>query len=362
MKNLTRLLTCFSAFAATTAFAEGVKDCDGALILSTYSRTDKQFSDWRLAENVDSGSWNTATRNGALNIPIYGVMAGASYNDYKQNINTLKRNNTQSYQTDTFRNVLWTGLDETSAKAYAACLANSTKKNLALIPRTATTTDVSFDLQYTIVGRGRNPISIKWSGAAAKKNTFPKNVYAGNTPIIVRRPQTDGTLTVSGDGLSDSIVITPLPATPPPSSLYLNECKIETTPQPLFQLPAGSSFTWTCPNLQGGSYDAVISIKPTSLTGAGVRVGYSLTVATSGTKGQNFNVTTNGQMDINMPGSGLPDVFSGSKSIIVNDGEFARITLGVHAVADQCCWGSGNQANGTVVLPPVVSISLKRAG
>src|SRR4051812_41700772 len=120
---------------STLAFSEGVKDCDSALIVATYSRTDKQFVDWRMAENVDEGSWNTITHNGSVNVPIYGVMAGASYGDYKQSINTLKRSNSRSFNSDTFRNVVWTGLDETAAPAHFRFLPPGTKKKLLLFPR-----------------------------------------------------------------------------------------------------------------------------------------------------------------------------------------------------------------------------------
>ena len=239
---------------STLAFSEGVKDCDSALIVATYSRTDKQFVDWRMAENVDEGSWNTITHNGSVNVPIYGVMAGASYGDYKQSINTLKKSNSQSFNSDTFRNVVWTGLDETAARAYSDCLARATKKNLVLIPRTATSADISFDLNYTVVGRSRNPMPVKWTGVETRANHLPPSIYAGTTSVIVKRPTKVSTVAVSGDGLSDSIIVTQMPAPLPPESLFLATCTITATPAPLPALPAGASTAWTCLGpLQKGS-------------------------------------------------------------------------------------------------------------
>jgi hypothetical protein len=174
------------------------------------------------------------------------------FGDYRQNINTLKRSNSQSFTSDTFRNVIWTGLDETAAHAYSECLARATKKDLVLVPRMATSSDISFDLHYTVVGRGRNPMPITWEGIEVGNNHLPPQVYAGDTPIIVKRPSAESTLAVHGDGISDQIIVTPMPKPLPPELLYLNQCSFMQTPQPLPQLPADAKTSWTCSALQKG--------------------------------------------------------------------------------------------------------------
>ena len=290
-------------------------------------------------------------------------MAGASYGDYKQSINTLKRSNSQSFNSDTFRNVVWTGLDETAARAYSDCLARATKKNLVLIPRTATSADISFDLNYTVVGRSRNPMPVKWTGVETRANHLPPSIYAGTTPVIVKRPTKDSTVAVSGDGLSDSIIVTQMPAPLPPESLFLATCTITATPAPLPALPAGASTAWTCLGpLQKGSYDVRASIQPTASGGA-FRVLFSLdvTLTPAGSGPARSARIYDGQMDINAS-AGLPNAFQGGGVVNVNDGDVARVVLGINGVANHCCFDRTNHHDGTVNILQSVSIVLKKAG
>src|SRR4051794_40271589 len=97
--------------------AETVLDCDKALVIATYNRTDQQFVDWRMAESVDEATYDAIKHDASASATIYGIPMGATYGDFKQNISTLKRNNQQSYTKETFRNVAWTGLDANSVNA-----------------------------------------------------------------------------------------------------------------------------------------------------------------------------------------------------------------------------------------------------
>jgi hypothetical protein len=201
---------------------------------------------------------------------------------------------------------------------------------------------------------------ITWQGIEARNNHLPSQVYAGDTPIIVKRPSAESTLTVYGEGISDQIIVTPMPKPLSPELLYLNQCSVMQTPQPLPQLPAGASTSWTCPVLQKGSYDVAISMTP-SAAGGPFRVLYSLDVNVG--QGANFHSTHiySGNMDINAD-VGLPNVFQGSGSVLVNDGDIALVILNISHVVDHCCFPSSGGHDGTINIPAGVSIVLKRAG
>jgi hypothetical protein len=349
------------AFSLNPAKAEGVKDCDAALVNATYSRVESQFIDWRLAELVDEGSYDSIKTEAGVTGAIYGVPVGANYGQFKENIKTNKRSSSKSFTSNTFRNVLWTGLDPSSVTAYSECLKSLAQKNLFLVPRTATSTDISFELKYTVVGNSPNPLPVTWSGIESKDNPLPKEVIAGTTGIIIKRPVADSSLVVNGVGLSDTIVLTPMPAPIPPEELYVSRCEILKSVQPLPQLPSGSNTTWSCPAMLGGDYDIRVAIRPTA-NGAAFRVLYGLeAVIGSGDKARVQSIYV-GNMDINAPGSGLPDVFQGASNANIRDGEIVRVRLYIAGVANHCCFHTTGHNDGTILVPEDVSIVLKRAG
>ena len=88
-----------------------IGDCDSALVRATYNKIDQQYVDWRLAEKVDEGTYNQIKTEAGANAVIYGVPVGASYGDFQENIKSLKREHQESYTSQTYRNILWTGLD-----------------------------------------------------------------------------------------------------------------------------------------------------------------------------------------------------------------------------------------------------------
>jgi len=66
-------------------------------------------------------------------------------------------------------------------------------------------------------------------------------------------------------------------------------------------------------------------------------------------------------MDINAS-AGLPNAFQGGGVVNVNDGDVARVVLGINGVANHCCFDRTNHHDGTVNIPQSVSIVLKKAG
>src|SRR5262249_41818821 len=99
-----------------------IVDCDKALVKATYNKIDQQYVDWRLAEKVDEGIYNQIKTEAGVNVVIYGVPVGANYGDFQENIKSMKRENQESYTSQTYRNILWTGLDPASVSAYQECL------------------------------------------------------------------------------------------------------------------------------------------------------------------------------------------------------------------------------------------------
>jgi hypothetical protein len=301
--------------ATVTPSGSIIKDCDSALVIATYNKVNYQYEDWRLAEQVDEGTYNQIKANASANAVIYDVPIGASYKDFQENIKTLKQNQQQSYTSQTFRNVAWTGLDANSVAAYQDCLktaASVARKVLVLLPDKATTTDVTFKLLYTPSGTAApNPLPIKWTIGEGNVSALPTRIGAGSTTILLKRPPRDVTLAVNAIavGDSDSVVVTPMPPPLPPESRFASKCDITTTPVPLPSLSKGGTVSWPCPGMLAGNYTVTVSITPGSSIPA--RVGYTLdivSVSGSTTKTYGLPLTSGSPIDINAE-AGLPHVF-----------------------------------------------------
>lgn len=342
--------------------AEGIKDCDSALIKATYTLTESRFLDWRLAEKVSNEQYNEVKQSASAAVSIYGIPIGADYGEFRKNIDTYRYSKNASLTEETFRNVLWTGLNESSEKAYVACLHQASKKSLLLIPKTATTSDITFDLQYSVIGAAKNPLPVEWFGVIPKGSHLPKKVVGGNNPVLIVRPKASSTLIVSGGGLTDNIIITPLPKIPTKHELLANRCKITETSPPLPDLGANNSSVWTCPRLQAGLYSVRIGIQPPSVKTFktnSARVGYSLSLEVTDAAGKETSHSlARGQVDIGFP-SDMPHTFiSTDQTVSVSDGSLVQIKLTITAVADRCCWANTQQHDGSVQIPRGVLINL----
>lgn len=203
----------------------------------------------------------------------------------------------------------------------------------------------------------RNPLPIRWGGVEIRRNRLPPTIDAGVTPIIVLRPTNgkDSSLSVKGDGLADIVTITPMPAALPEAERYLRSCDITQTPAPLPQLGKGQPTIWVCPPLQAGEYALRVSIKPTA--SGGFRVLNNLSaIWNSGSK-----TLSDAIIDINMPGSGLPNSFqSTGKTIKVASGDVVQIQLRIDGVAEQNNFPNTQYMDGVVLIPSLVDIHLSK--
>lgn len=189
MKSLALLVTMLLSMHTVACWAD--TPCAEALVKSTYASSSSVHTDWRLASLVTENDWKEATHNGSLNVPIYGVMAGGNYSDFKKRVHNMEVNFQQSLTTDQLYNVAWTGLSGTASNDYKTCLSNYISQlGLRLIVQYADQNYVYILAQYNPIGPS-GPVSVQWvpnsiGGAAVSPTTIPAG---GNGTIIrVRRP------------------------------------------------------------------------------------------------------------------------------------------------------------------------------
>ena len=352
----------------TAVTASIIKDCDAALVKATYNRVDFKYTDWRLAEQIDEGTYNQVKQDVSSEALIYGVWVNNDYNSFKESIKTLKRERKESYTTQTFRNITWTGLDPNGAKAYSDCLkaaAANSRKALVLWPEKATETDITFKLSYRPSGASApNPLKVKWTSGDGQVSKLPRSIPAGDTTIIVKRPTRDVTLAVNAEavGDSDSVVLTPLPKPLPPESKYLSSCDVTETPNPLPQLAkGGSASSWICPPMRAGTYAVTVDILPGEKDGKPVRVAYGLELLSKGGSSvvaQGLPATSGSPIDINA-NAGLSNRFQSIGGLVTIVDGTALFRLTIFGVAHHCCF-PGPGADGIVTIPKNVTFGLRR--
>ncbi|UGX95498.1 hypothetical protein G6321_00010290 [Bradyrhizobium barranii subsp. barranii] len=81
----------FCTLAHAEQPASIIQSCDAALVKATYNEVEFDYADWRMAEKVDQASYDQSKTDIGANATIYGVPVGATYGDFQQNIQTLKR-------------------------------------------------------------------------------------------------------------------------------------------------------------------------------------------------------------------------------------------------------------------------------
>jgi hypothetical protein len=346
---------------ASQVSAQGVKDCDGALIVSTYSRQDRRFLDWRLAEKVDEQTYSQLRRDASANATIYGVPMGANYGEFRNNGRRFQQERQQSFTEEQTRNIQWTGLDPNAVTAYSQCLRAfaQSRPGLHLVPKGATDADIAFEVVYTIAGAMPNPVRVQWVGGSVAQGILPSALPAGSTTVVVKRPDRQHTLGVNASGFSNSIVLTPLPSPPDP---FESECVVATTPEPVPVLRRGGSTSWTCPPMSAGTYTASVLINPSSSPALAFRVHWAMTLSYGERESRTtveLNRASGDPIDINV-NAGLGSNFQVSaQSVQITQG-VPVFTLRINGVANHCCFHTTNYDDGSVLVPVGVQISLKK--
>jgi hypothetical protein len=360
----TGLLALLAACGASPQTnAQTIGECDSALVMATFTRQDRRFLDWRLADKVDENTYSEIRRNAGANAVIYGVPMGANYGEFKNNAKNYRREQQESLTLDETRNIQWTGLDPNAVTTYSECLKAfaQSRSGLHLLPKTATDTDISFELVYTVAGAMPNPARLSWTGGNISERTLPRQASAGSTMVIVRRPDRQHTLAVNTPGYSDSIILTPLPAPPDP---FASDCVITTTSDPSPVLRKGGETSWSCPPLRTGRYTATVKIDPASSPAIPFRVGWTMQLSFGEREGRrtiDLNRASGDPIDINISAGIGTNFQTSGQSVEITQG-VPVFTLRINGVANHCCFHTTQHDDGAVVIPRNVEISLRRAG
>ena len=196
-----------------------VEDCRSVLINATYSKHDSKFLDWRLAESLTQREYDHAKQNASGNAVIYGVPIGANYEDFRKHIQETRASHDESLSESQVTNILWTGLDPSSADIYGKCIdgiKGATGLSLRVVK--ATDEDITLFLRWTPQFGQPPSINLTWSGlslSSSKELPLPEKAAQGSgVEVIVKRPQTEQALAVKWQGEGDFVTLTPLP--PPP--------------------------------------------------------------------------------------------------------------------------------------------------
>jgi hypothetical protein len=208
-------------FSTVQAHAS-VSDCKSALILSTYNASSSAFSDTQLAQYVSSSEYEKAKHDGGANAVIYGVPVGATYGDFQERARQQASGSSSSITQNQFSNILWTGLG--SSGAYADCLKAEINQapGLHLNVVGATQQDVTVELRYVKSGNiGPDSLRVQWDPSKVVGALLPSQAMSGGRRIRFLRPKSEMEISVNAvpSGLSDSVVLTPLPKYIPFSDL-----------------------------------------------------------------------------------------------------------------------------------------------
>lgn len=112
----------FAIVSINATLAEGVRDCDQALVRSTYSSVSADHLDAHLATLVSQESYNKITEDAKANATIYGIPMGGSWKEFKDNVQKAIASSNSSLTHDQALNILWTGLDQNASSAYSKCV------------------------------------------------------------------------------------------------------------------------------------------------------------------------------------------------------------------------------------------------
>src|SRR4051812_43998989 len=87
--NHLKVVTIIASVAVTFNSAWGQEQCQDALVKSTYTSQSQASDDWRLAKLVSQSSYDEIKQSAGVNVVIYGVPVGASYDDFRKRIDQL---------------------------------------------------------------------------------------------------------------------------------------------------------------------------------------------------------------------------------------------------------------------------------
>jgi hypothetical protein len=351
-------LTCGnSSFASTIP----LQQCNATLIQSTYMLTNDQFSDYRLAQQVDQSTYDEIQKSAGVNAVIYGVPVGASYSDFQKNISNMRSSTDVSLTQNDFTNIAWTGLTDANNQAYSACVNAlvASSRGLNLFVERATDTDVVVSLNWTATGNQSNKINITWTSFGLETSALPNTAIAGTQFIDFKRPTKDTSIIVNSTDVGDAsfIVLTPLPTPIKPVGPVLNtKCEIGATDRSI-SLALGQTANWLCPKMAAGKYTVTFSVPGDTPQGM-ARATYGVQLQPA--SGPNIVLAAQANADFRAPpGNFFPPVLQANSTIIQIPQGDTEFILSMGGVADLHTFA--DQHFGSVVLSPNVNIKLEPA-
>src|SRR2546428_8774495 len=199
--------------------------CESALVLATYQSTTDIRSDWRLAEQVDSSTWEKIMHNSGANATIYGVPVGVSYQDFKNRIEALKQSHNESLSTSQFVNVATTALDPKSPSVYRDCILNEVfhENGLHAAIVSSTKSDISILVKWFVPGQA-SAAQVKWDPDTVGGKKVDNKIPQGMQTLRVLRPKNQIALVGNYNGYTTgSIVLEPVPPPPKPVTTSVAE-------------------------------------------------------------------------------------------------------------------------------------------
>lgn len=147
------------------AFAEGVGDCDQALVISTYDRFSSDHVDYRLASFVTKDTYDKISGSHNGSILIYGIPMSGSWNAFKEKLDKTMNKTDTSLTRDQALNIMWTGLDPNAVSAYSKCLDEVafSSAGLHLGVKAATASDITIAIKYAANFYDPKTLHVKWT-------------------------------------------------------------------------------------------------------------------------------------------------------------------------------------------------------
>jgi hypothetical protein len=218
-KEIATQVTVAAVFLAGLAvgpvMAAGVGDCEGALVISTYSKISKSHEYAELTSLVTEDVYNEIKQKAGGSTTIFGIPVGANFADFKKRAESSMSQSSEKTTHDEMLNILWTGLDNNAVSVYSDCINAAAKsEGLHISVRSATTVDITVLVTWTPKGTNPQIAHLEWSvlSDAALSQSLPPEITAGDQIVVVPRPSAEKTLAVNTAGYGDSVTLTPLPA------------------------------------------------------------------------------------------------------------------------------------------------------
>lgn len=208
-----RFLLSAIALLMISAGSGAASDCKVELFKTFLSSESEYKNDFRFSNHVTNEQFESSGKSGEAGGEIFGIgSAEGSFNNYNNRSSKITGNEDYQSSTQQYENVLWTGLDDNGAKAYAECIRGN-NFGLFLTPGNSTSAEQEFRLYYKSVDG--NPLSLKWNGNAPSMAQFPKSIRSGQElKIVVSRPSKGAEYLISatgGNATTDSILLAYLP-------------------------------------------------------------------------------------------------------------------------------------------------------